>query len=158
MIMSSIKKGPLCPFDLLGLAIFVSANASALPILLWKVLVTQPCSLDITTESPEEIKRLSTDTLSDHTPWLLETALAYRYLPKILCTKYSAIQGNYPRCCFFSALTILIAGFFMTSTRKLFCYYHFLSAMALMVIFCVRIKPAFQYHRLRPTTLSIVTT
>jgi hypothetical protein len=40
MIMSSIVKRPLRPFDLLGFAIFVSAFASALLILSWKVLIT----------------------------------------------------------------------------------------------------------------------
>jgi hypothetical protein len=61
--MSSIVKRPLRPFDLLGFAIFVSAFASALLILSWKVLITWSSSLAITAESLEKIKRLSTDTL-----------------------------------------------------------------------------------------------
>ena len=74
MIMSSIKKRSLRPFYLLGLAIFVSAIANALLILSWKVLVTRLSGLDITTGSLEKIKRLSTGTPSDQTPWLLEKA------------------------------------------------------------------------------------
>jgi len=72
MIMSSIKKRPLPLCGLLGFASFVSAIASALLVLIWKVLVTRRSTLDITAEFLEKIKGLSTET---HTPWLLKKAL-----------------------------------------------------------------------------------
>jgi len=123
--MSSIKKRLAGPFDLLGLAIFVSAIASALLILSWKVLVTRPSALDITAESQEKIKRLSTDTRSNNTPWLLEKALACQNHPKYLITTYPIIQETCPRCCFFAVLNISTEVFFMARSRQLSGYFHF---------------------------------
>ena len=121
MIMSSIKKRPACPFDLLGFAIFVSAIASALLSLLSKVLVTRLSDLDITAKSLEKIKRLSTGTPSDQTPWLLEKALVYQIRPKNLITTYSIRQEACLLCCFF----------------------------AVLAIFGIQIKPVYQNHSLR---------
>jgi hypothetical protein len=123
MIMSSIKKGQLCPFDLLGFASFVSAIASALLILIWKVLVTRRSTLDITVEFLEKNKRLSTET---HTPWLLKKVLNNQNHPKNPGTTNATIQKIYPGCCFFAALNISIKNFFMSGSRQ-FCCFHFLS-------------------------------
>ena len=108
MIMSSIKKRPVCPFDLLGFAIFVSAIASALLSLLSKVLVTRLSDLDITAKSLEKIKRLSTGTPSDQTPWLLEKALVYQIRPKNLITAYSIRQEACLLCCFLLSWLFLV--------------------------------------------------
>ena len=97
MIMSSIKKRPVCPFSLLSFAIFVSPITL---ILSSRVLVTRLPALDITAESLEKIKRLSTDNRSNQTPWLLEKALVYQIRPKNLITTYSIRQEDCLLCCF----------------------------------------------------------
>ena len=132
MLMSSIKKRPPGPFDLLGFAIFVSTIRSALLILSWKVLITRPSAPDITIEYLKKIKIIATTaTRSNHTSCPLEKALAYQDHPKNLITDYSLIQETRPRCCMFAVLNITIKGFFMARSRQLFCYFHFTSARML---------------------------
>lgn len=130
MTMSSIKKRVLEPFDLLGLANFVSAIASALLILSWKVLATRPSAPDITAQSLKKIKRPSTDTRSNHTPWLLEKESAYPGYPKNPTMTYSIVQETCPHYCFIAALNISIESFLMARARQ-FCCFHFTSAKAL---------------------------
>ena len=133
MKMSSIKKKRLlCPFDLLGLVIFVGTNVNALLILSWKVLVTRPSALYLAAKSLGKINRRSTVTRSDHSPWLLEKSLAYQNHPKKLSTTYPIIQEPCNRCCFFAVLNISIGGFFMARSRQLFNHFHFPLVWALV--------------------------
>jgi len=118
MIMSSIKKRPPPLFGLLGFANFVSAIASALLILIWKVLVTRQSTLDIAAEFLEKIKGLSTET---HSPWLLKKTLNNQNHNKNPGTTNATIQKIYPGCCFFAVLIISIKNFFMAGFRQ-FCY------------------------------------
>jgi hypothetical protein len=116
--MGSIKKRPPPPFGLLGFASFISAIASALLILIWKVLVTRQSALDIAAEFLEKIKGLSTET---HSLWLLKKALNNQNHPKNPGTTNTTIQKIYPGCCFFAVLIISIKNFFMAGFRQ-FCY------------------------------------
>jgi hypothetical protein len=108
MIMSSIKKRPPPLFGLLGFANFVSAIASALLILIWKVLVTRQSTLDIAAEFLEKIKGLSTET---HSLWLLKKTLNNQNHNKNPGTTNATIQKIYPGCCFFAVLIISIKKF-----------------------------------------------
>ena len=125
MIMNSIIKRPLEPFDLLGLAIFASSSGIAWLILSWKVLVTRPSTVDISARPLEKIKRLSTYTHTNHSPWLHEKALAYPFHPKELSTTNSISHETSNRHCFITVLNISIEGFFMAKTRQLFGRFHF---------------------------------
>lgn len=118
MIMGSIKKRPPPPFGLLGFASFISAIASALLILIWKVLVTRQSALDIAAEFLEKIKGLSTET---HSLWLLKKTLNNQNHNKNPGTTNATIQKIYPGCCFVAVLIISIKNFFMAGFRQ-FCY------------------------------------
>lgn len=130
MTMSSIKKWVLEPFDLLGLANFVSAIASPLLILSWKVLATRPSAPDITAQSLKKIKRPSTDTRLNHMPWLPEKESAYPGYPRNPIMTYSIVQETCPHYCFIAVLNISIESFLMAKSRQ-FCCFHFTSVKAL---------------------------